>query len=143
MKKFTTSIGAMVLIALMSFSALADNGRGPYSPSHNSHRHGRHHSSGGDWIAPLLFLGVAGAILSAAASDPRPEPPPTYYVTPRPTYIPPVVTYVETPSVVAVPPPAPANTWYFCQSVGKYYPYTQHCPEGWQPVAAQPQSLPQ
>ncbi|GAB2594308.1 hypothetical protein GCM10027034_29370 [Ramlibacter solisilvae] len=31
--------------------------------------------------------------------------------------------------------PAYANVWYYCASVGVYYPYVQVCPEGWVPVA--------
>lgn len=34
-----------------------------------------------------------------------------------------------------VPAPPLVNAWYFCRSVGQYYPYTQYCPEGWQLVA--------
>jgi len=34
----------------------------------------------------------------------------------------------------AYPPPAYANVWYYCASVGAYYPYVQVCPEGWVPV---------
>jgi hypothetical protein len=38
-------------------------------------------------------------------------------------YSPPVVTAIPT-------------YWYYCPSVGAYYPYTQTCPEPWVPVPA-------
>lgn len=34
--------------------------------------------------------------------------------------------------------PGPENYWYFCGSVGGYYPYVKECPEGWQKVVPQP-----
>lgn len=38
-------------------------------------------------------------------------------------------------------PPVP-QTWYYCSSAKNYYPYVPTCPEGWQPVPAQPQAPP-
>ncbi len=134
MRTIVKTIGATLLIATLSVSAFADNGRWRY----DNHRHYSGRSHGGDWVAPLLFLGLAGAVLSASAS--QPSPPPVTYVESAPVYVPAPVTYyapAEPVQSAPVPPPAPANTWYFCQSVGKYYPYAQHCPEGWQPVASQ------
>jgi hypothetical protein len=44
--------------------------------------------------------------------------------------------------VVTAPPayaaPAPPAYWYYCPSVGAYYPYTPTCPEAWVPVPARP-----
>ena len=114
----------------MGSSALADGRRGDFprgqQRSYQSHNHG------GGWVAPLLFLGLAGAVIGAAASQQQ-SPPPTVYVQPPFTYMPPAVTYVQ-PA-----PPQPVNAWYFCKSVGQYYPYTQYCPEGWQLVSPTPQ----
>jgi hypothetical protein len=93
-----------------------------------------------------LFLGLAGAVIGAAASQ-QSAPPPAYvqpYVLPQTTYVQPAPVYVEpaytAPAIVAQTPPSqPANAWYFCKSVGQYYPYTQYCPEGWQMVSPAPQ----
>ena len=128
MKQLSKSIGVAVLVFAMSFNAFADGGR------YERHRY-QGHSNGAGWLAPLLFLGVAGAILSSA--DRQPAPP--VYVSPSVTYIPPAPVYVAPPVVAAPPPPAPNNFWYFCRSVGQYYPYTPSCPEGWQRVAPVPQ----
>lgn len=136
------SIGLLLLTAAVSCSALADNGR--YRYPHYEYRPSPVHNHGSDWVAPLLFIGLAGAVLGAAASQSSPPPPvyvqpPTVYVQPGPVYVPPPVTYVVPAPAVQAPPAAPANVWYFCQSVGKYYPYTQYCPEGWQLVSPTPQ----
>jgi hypothetical protein len=143
MKTITKSITVALLIIAMGSSALADGRRGYYPQGgHRHHQPGRHADSG--WVAPLLFLGLAGAVIGAAASQ-QSAPPPTY-VAPPPTYVPPSVTYVQpaptyiAPPAVISPRPQPANAWYFCKSVGQYYPYTQYCPEGWQQVAPTPPS---
>ena len=73
-----------------------------------------------DWLGPLIVLGIAGAAISAAASQPSYTPPPQV------TYAAPPVTYM--------PPPQPAGGSYFCSSVGQFYPNTSYCPEGWQLV---------
>ncbi len=144
MKTLTKSITLALLIATMGGSAWADGRRG-YFP-HGQHRNHnlRGHDSG--WIAPLLFLGLAGAAIGAAANQ-QSNPPPTYvqpYVAPQPIYVQPAPVYTapvySAPAIVAqTPPQAPANAWYFCRSVGQYYPYTPHCPEGWQLVSPTPQ----
>ena len=131
MRTIPKSVGTALLIATLSLSALADNGRGRHPYNHRPHAVRSH---GGDWVAPLLFLGLAGAVLSASANQSSP-PAPVTYVSPPPVYVPAPITYSAPVEVAPAPPPA--NTWYFCQSVGKYYPYAQHCPEGWQPVASQ------
>ena len=122
MKTLTKSITLALLIATMGGSAWADGRRG-YFP-HGQHRNHnlRGHDTG--WIAPLFFLGLAGA----------PQP---IYVQPAPVYTAPV--YAAPAIVAQTPPQAPANAWYFCRSVGQYYPYTPHCPEGWQRVSPTPQ----
>lgn len=138
MKTITKSIITALLIVTMGSSVLADGRRGYYSPGgHRHHPPARHHDSG--WVAPLLFLGLAGAVIGAAAS--QQSAPPATYVVPPPAYVPPPVNYLQPPpAVYAAPPPQPANPWYFCRSVGQYYPYTQYCPEGWQQVAPTPPS---
>ncbi len=142
MKPITKTLTTTLLLVALVGNVLADGRRGYYP--HGGHRHHpptRHHDTG--WVAPLLFLGLAGAVIGAAASH-NTAPQPTY-VTPQPQYVPPPVTYVPPapayiapPAVVPAPPPQPVGTWYFCRSVGQYYPYTPVCPEGWQPVPATP-----
>jgi len=132
MKKIAQSVGLALLIATLGTNALADGPRGYYRQPHREYSH-----LGGDagWVAPLLFLGLAGAIIGAANS--QPSPPPPVYVSPPVTYAPPIATYVapvEVAPAPSMPPPPPADAWYFCRSVGQYYPYTQYCPEGWQLV---------
>ena len=134
MPTINKSVGVLVLTATLSLSALADYGPGNYPYQPNRNHSGRAHNS--DWVAPLLFLGLAGAVISANSNRSNPNPPVTYY-SPRPEYGPAPTTYYSTIEVTPAPPPVPANPWYFCPSVGKYYPYTQYCPEGWQPVQGQ------
>lgn len=140
MKKITKLITVSLLIATMGCSALADGRRGHYPQGQHRSYQGRGHDSG--WIAPLLFLGLAGAVIGAAAS--QQSAPPNTYVQPQTTYVQPAPVYVApvytAPAIVAqTPPPQPANAWYFCKSVGQYYPYTAYCPEGWQLVSPTPQ----
>ena len=64
-----------------------------------------------------------------------------YYAPPAVVYAPPpVVTYVSPPQpLVLAAQPEPA-VWYYCEASGKYYPYVQECPGGWQKQAATPPS---
>lgn len=139
MKVVPKTLMVALLIAAMGSSALANGPRGHYP--HGPQRSYQSHGNGGGWIAPLLFLGLAGAVIGAAAREP--SPPPTVYVQPPVTYVPPAVTYVQPAPTYMAPapaaPPQPVNAWYFCKSVGQYYPYTQYCPEGWQLVSPTPQ----
>ena len=109
MKKILQTLGLVVLMASVSGQALADGGR--HGWEHERYGHG--YRSGGNWVAPLIALGVAGAVWSAAAR-------------PAPTYVAPAVTYYP-------PQPAPSAS-YYCASSGQYYPYVSYCPEGWQLV---------
>lgn len=43
----------------------------------------------------------------------------------------------QTPAV-----PAPAQSWYYCESSKEYYPYVSSCPDGWKAVPATPPSTP-
>ena len=107
-------IGLAIALAGLSGQALANGG---YYGGHHGNRHGYHHRnnyySGSNWVAPLVALGVAGAVISATSR-------------PAPTYVEPSVTYYP-------PQPAPSVS-YFCGSSGQFYPYTSYCPEGWQLV---------
>ena len=49
---------------------------------------------------------------------------------------------VPTVTYYSAPVPANTGTWYYCASVGAYYPYARVCPEGWQAVPAQVSSTP-
>jgi hypothetical protein len=53
-------------------------------------------------------------------------------------YAPPPVAYLppSQPMVLAAQP-QPA-VWYYCEASGKYFPYVQECPAGWQTHAATP-----
>jgi hypothetical protein len=140
MKSITKSLTVALLVVTMGSNAIANGHRGHFPQSPQRHSQIRGHDSG--WIAPLLFLGLAGAVIGAAASQQSASPPtyvqpPVTYATPNPAYVTPVYT---SPAIVAqTPPQQPANVWYFCKSVGQYYPYTPFCPEGWQPVSPTPQ----
>ena len=110
MKKILQTLGLVIAMAGVSGQALADGGHhGWEHPRHGGHGH----RSGGNWVAPLIALGVAGAVWSAAAR-------------PAPTHVAPPVTYYP-------PQPAPSAS-YYCASSGQFYPYTSYCPEGWQLV---------
>jgi hypothetical protein len=53
-------------------------------------------------------------------------------------YAPPVVTYVQpVQPMVLASQPQPA-VWYYCEASGKYFPYVQECPTGWQTQPAMP-----
>jgi hypothetical protein len=140
MKNVTKSVTVALLIVTFGFSAFANGAREYYPQGRHRNHQVRGHDSG--WIAPLLFLGLAGAVIGAAASQ-QSGPPPTYvqppvtYVQPAPIYVAP--SYIAPAIVAQTPPPQPANAWYFCKSAGQYYPYTQYCAEGWQLVSPTPQ----
>jgi hypothetical protein len=136
MKQIIKSVVVALLTAAMACSAFADGPRGYYPNGQHRGHQGRQHDAG--WIAPLLFLGLAGAVIGAAASQQSAPPPQPTYVTPPVAYVQTTPTYVA-PMVAPVPAPQPANSWYFCRSVGQYYPYTPNCPEAWQLVSPTPQ----
>lgn len=53
-------------------------------------------------------------------------------------YVPPVVAYAPLPQpMVLTAQPQPA-VWYYCEASGKYFPYVQECPTGWQIQPATP-----
>lgn len=134
------AVAAAVLITAISSNALADGwrGHGPrFEPRYQSE-----HWHGSDWVAPLIVLGVAGAMLSAAASQPSAPPvsyaqPPVVYAQPQVSYAAPPVSYAPLPVTMPAPAPAPmpVDVAYFCRSSGQFHPYVQYCPEGWQLVA--------
>ncbi|MGH7535247.1 MAG: hypothetical protein ACREMG_06645 [Gemmatimonadales bacterium] len=61
---------------------------------------------------------------------------PYAYGYPYYAYAPPVV--AAAPPPVYVQPDQPPEYWYYCQSPQGYYPYVQHCPQGWIQVVPQP-----
>lgn len=122
MKKRSTALLAALMTVTLCGNVHADWERG-HRPWPNASMH-RERGHGGDWVAPLVFLGLAGAVLAANS---QPSLPPVVYAAPASTYVVPEVRY-------AVPAPAPVNALYYCQSVGRYFPNTQYCPEGWQLV---------
>ncbi len=79
-------------------------------------RHDRHHH-GGDWVAPVALLAIAGL---AAVTLSRPA-----RVAPAPVMAPP-------------PPlqPVTSNFWHYCPTSGQYYPNARYCDTAWQLVPA-------
>lgn len=57
---------------------------------------------------------------------------------------PPAYAYPESPTVIAPvqPGPAPAASWYYCESPKGYYPYVQSCSGQWRAVPAVPAGAP-
>jgi len=64
----------------------------------------------------------AGAVLGHAFAPVYAYP---AYAYPAPVYAAPPPTYA---------PPPPSVSWYYCRSLGAYYPYVPSCPETWVPV---------
>jgi hypothetical protein len=139
MKKILKFVSVALLTAAMACSTFAGGPKGYYPQGQQHGYHGRSYDSG--WTVPLLFLGIAGAVIGAAASQQSAPPPPQQpvYIVPPFTYVQPAPVYVSPPVTMPAPAPQPANAWYFCRSVGQYYPYTQNCPEGWQLISPTPQ----
>jgi hypothetical protein len=117
MKKILGTLVIALSVGAVSTQALAG---GPHGHGHHPRGSSGYQQRSSDWLGPLIVLGIAGAAISAAASQPSYTPPPQ-------------VTYV-TPPVTYMPPPPPASASYFCSSVGQFYPNTSYCPEGWQLV---------
>jgi hypothetical protein len=116
MKKIFGTLVIALSVGALSTQAWA----GPHGHGHSPRGSSGYQQRSSDWLGPLIVLGIAGAAISAAASQPSYTPPPQ-------------VTYV-TPPVTYMPPPPPASASYFCSSVGQFYPNTAYCPEGWQLV---------
>jgi len=111
-KILITLIAALSLAAVPAYADHGGYGRGGYS--------GYHRGGGIPWAGVAAIGAVTGLAIMAANSRPVYSAP--YYAVP--TY-PAPVTYAPAPS-----------SWYYCQSSGMYYPYTNVCPEGWQAVPA-------
>src|SRR5471032_927741 len=99
MNKIFRSLMVGLLMASLGGFAYADGPRGGGAP----HGHYGRHWDGNDWVGPLIFIGVLGAMLATTPS--RAEP---VYVQPAPSV------YVQPPVVEQQIPPA--NMWYFCRS---------------------------
>jgi len=88
----------------------------PHSPPPPSHHH--HPSPGGHpwphtYVEPFGWWWGGGPYWAYPPAPPIAQAPPVY-VEPSPTY------------------------WYYCSSVGAYYPYVTSCPESWVLVPANP-----
>ncbi len=129
---------AVALTAAVAGNAWADRDehRGGFREGERWEHHDRDggHRERGDWGLPLGLLLFADVL----ARPPQPDLPPPVVV--QPAYYPPPVApvYVAPPAPVYAPPPAPVSYWYYCPSVGNYYPYVAQCPGGWQRVLPQP-----
>jgi len=120
-------IPAMWCAGLALFSALSPaiaeaDGGGRWHGGGHRHSHG-----GGSRVGIGVWLG-APIVLGAPYYSP-------YYY----GYGPPVVReYIYEDRGYAAPIAPPAPTWYYCREAGRYYPYVQDCPEGWEAVPARP-----
>ena len=123
----TLKVASLVLLISASLigNAQADwrrHDNGP-SPSYGHQRHYNpppaHRPHNRHWGVPAAVIALTGLAIGAAAYN-------SYQ--PRPSYV-----YEAPPQPIA--PAQGAGNWYFCNSAGSYYPYVQHCPEGWQAVA--------
>jgi hypothetical protein len=89
-------------------------------PFHPGPFHPRHFDHGGCCFFGGFAAGVfTGAVLGSAFA---------------PVYAYPAPVYAYFAPVYAAPPP---TYWYYCRSLGAYYPYVPNCPEPWVPVLAQ------
>lgn len=112
MKSITKTIASALLIVAVSGNALADRG---WQQQRYSNHHHQQRSDHADWVGPLVLLGLGAVALSALADQSEPPRQQPVYVAEQRAY----------------PPSPPPSAGYFCRSVGQYYPYTRHCPEGW------------
>lgn len=96
--------------------------------------HGNHAGRLGWWW--VVGPAVATALWYSYPAPVYPYPDP--YV-PAPVVVVPAPTQMIQQAPLLAQPAAP-SVWYFCQSSGKYYPYTAACPEGWKTVPATPPS---
>jgi hypothetical protein len=91
-------------------------------------------------VAGLTSVAEARTFVSVGIGLPGPGwygPPAYVYGPPAVVYAPPPAVYVAPPVVVApaaVPGPAPAAVWYYCDNPQGYYPYVQTCGSAWRAV---------
>lgn len=132
----TILIAILVAVSGLSISpAYADHG---YYGGHGYYYGGHgYYWSGGCWGCGAWILGAAIATDIAITQAQQPV-----YVAPPPVYMQPVPqpVYVQAPPAYAPVQPQ-VQAWYFCKSANGYYPYVTICPEGWQPVPAQPPQI--
>jgi hypothetical protein len=111
-------------------------------------RHG-HHALGKrlKWLEMMVLL-MALLLASAAPGEARVFIEPSIVVPFGPFWAPywtpywapygyPPVVVAPSPPIYVQPPPSPSY-WYYCDNPKGYYPYVQHCPGGWRPVAPTP-----
>lgn len=114
MKKLITGLIACILLA-NSLPALADRHGEHFDrhfrPSYPERHEYRHRHDGAAWGILGAGLVLGALALSAEARQPPPAP------------------------VILAPARLAEGYWYYCGSAGAYYPYTQHCPEGWRAVS--------
>jgi hypothetical protein len=105
------------------------HGAQPFPPGHfhggppfpHGHFHDGHFHHGGCCFFGGFGAGVfTGAVVGSAFAP--------AYAYPAPVYAYPVPDYA---------PPPPPTYWYYCRSLGAYYPYVPNCPEPWVPVLPQ------
>jgi hypothetical protein len=132
-------VAAAVLLVPVSSHAggRGGHGHGGYGRGwhgHGSYGHGWYGHSwyGHRWHSPGVYVGFGAPLWWG----PRPVwygPPPVYYP-PAPVYVsPPRVIVAEEPVYVERAPaaPLPSSYWYYCPSLGGYYPNVPTCPESW------------
>ncbi|KRH78961.1 MAG: hypothetical protein B7Z60_06885 [Ferrovum sp. 37-45-19] len=87
------------------------------------------------WGLGLGFL--AGTVVGSQLAYPY-YGRPIIYAPPTVVYSQPVYAQPAPPQVFQYQPSAPGGVWYFCSSLGAYYPYVSQCPEAWQTVPSTP-----
>lgn len=124
MKKWRWAAFLVVALLLVSVAPSYAGGR-------SAHWHGAHWHGG-----PRVFVGFG------PVWGPWWYPPPAYVYGP-PTVVvqqPPVFVEQQQTAPPAAVAPAPAQQyWYYCQSVGAYYPNVATCQEAWVKVPARSQ----
>ena len=113
-------VAALAAVAASAASPAWSHGRG-------HHHHGGHVRFGIVLGAPLIHW---------PHSHYHPYDPRTVVIREEPR------TYIEKGDAPDASPSPSSGYWYYCRSADLYYPYTKHCPGGWERVAPQPPGAP-
>ena len=117
-------VPVLLALLLVAFPAHAQRGYG-----HGAYGH--HRGGGSGWAGLAVFGLLSGFAIMAELGR-------AVYVEPSsgPAAYPPLLIYIEQPSLPVASSGHVSGVWYFCGSSAMYYPYAQACPEGWRTVLA-------